>query len=71
MSLANEGGGIHVEDIRATLARLAQHGVKVEEPRASRTNSTIANATSPDGVRIEPSELGPQSLQRKAINSWR
>lgn len=63
--------GLEVDDIRATLARLAQHGVKVEEPRVSRTNSTIANAISPEGIRIELSELGPQSLQRKAINTWK
>ena len=63
--------GLEVDDIRATLARLAQHGVKVEEPRVSRTNSTIANATSPEGIRIELSELGQESLQRKAINSWK
>lgn len=63
--------GLQVDNIRATLARLAQHGVKVDEPRVSRTNSTIANATSPDGIRIELSELGPESLQRKAINSWK
>jgi len=63
--------GLHVENIRATLARLAQHGVKVDEPRVSRTNSTIANATSPEGIRIELSELGPESLQRKAMNGWR
>jgi hypothetical protein len=52
-----------VDNIRATLARLAQHGVKVEEPRVSRTNSTIANATGPDGVRIELSELGPEPFR--------
>ena len=63
--------GLQVDNIRATLARLAQHGVKVDEPRVSRTNSTIANATSPEGIRIELSELGPESLQRKAINSWK
>lgn len=63
--------GLEVDNIRATLARLAQHGVKVDEPRVSRTNSTIANATSPDGIRIELSELGQESLQRKAINSWK
>ena len=63
--------GLHVENIRATLARLAQHGVKVEEPRTSRTNSIIANATGPDGIRFELSELGPESLQRKAMNSWK
>lgn len=63
--------GLEVDNIKATLARLAKNGVKVEEPRTSRTNSIIANATSPDGIRIELSELPPDSLQRKAINSWK
>ena len=63
--------GLHVEDIRATLATLKQRGVTVEEPRTGRTKSTIANATDPGGVRIELSELGPESLQRKAMESWK
>jgi len=63
--------GLEVDNIKATLGRLAKNGVKVEEPRTSRTNSIIANATSPDGIRIELSELSPDSLQRKAINSWK
>jgi len=63
--------GVHVENIRASLATLKQRGVTVEEPRAGRTKSTIANATATDGVRIEFSELGPESLQRLAMNSWK
>lgn len=63
--------GLEVDNIKSTLGRLAKNGVKVEEPRTSRTNSIIANATSPDGIRIELSELSPESLQRKAINSWK
>ena len=63
--------GLHVEDIRATIASLKQRGVTVEEPRTGRTKSVIANATDPGGVRIELSELGPDSLQRKAIDRWR
>jgi predicted enzyme related to lactoylglutathione lyase len=63
--------GIEVDNIRATLARLAKNGVKVEEPRKGINFATIANAISPDGTRMELSELGPESLQRKAINSWK
>lgn len=63
--------GIEVDDIRAVLARLAKNGVKVEEPRPGINFATIANATSPDGTRMELSELGPESLQRKAINSYK
>jgi predicted enzyme related to lactoylglutathione lyase len=63
--------GIEVENIKAVLARLAKNGVKVEEPRPGINFATIANATSPDGTRMELSELGPESLQRKAINSYK
>jgi catechol 2,3-dioxygenase-like lactoylglutathione lyase family enzyme len=63
--------GIEVDDIRAVLARLAKNGVKVEEPRPGINRATIANAFGPDGTRMELSELGPESLQRKAINSYK
>jgi predicted enzyme related to lactoylglutathione lyase len=63
--------GIEVDNIRATLARLAKNGVKVEEPRKGINFATIANAISPEGVRMELSELGPESLQRKSINSYK
>ena len=63
--------GLHVEDIRATIVSLKQRGVTVEEPRVSSTKSMIANVTGPGGVRIELSELGPESLQRKAMDSWK
>ena len=63
--------GLHVEDLRATVATLKQRGVTVEEPRAGRQDSSVANATGPGGVRIELFEFGPESLQRKAIDSWK
>ena len=50
---------------------LKQRGVTVEEPRAGRQDSSVANATDPGGVRIELFEFGPESLQRKAIDSWK
>jgi catechol 2,3-dioxygenase-like lactoylglutathione lyase family enzyme len=63
--------GLEVDNIQATIDRLKQHGVVVEDARVSRTNSKIANATDPNGVRIELSELPPGSLQRKAIEAWK
>jgi lactoylglutathione lyase len=64
--------GLQVQDIRATIATLKQRGVTVEEqPRVSSTQSLIANVTGPGAVRIELSELRPESLQRKAIDSWK
>ena len=53
------------------LGSAVQTGIAQGDKVVSRTNSTIANATSPDDVRIELSELGPESLQRKAMNRWR
>ena len=64
--------GLHVEDIRATIASLKQRGVTVEEARvSSSTQAMLANVTGPGGVRIELSELTPESLQRKAMEGWR
>ncbi len=63
--------GLHVQDIAATVATLKQRGVTVEEPRAGREDSKVANATGPGGIRIEIFQFGPESLQGKAINSWK
>ena len=63
--------GLHIDDIKATVATLKQRGATVEEPRVGRTKSLIANVTDPGGVRLELSELPAESLQRKAINAWK
>jgi catechol 2,3-dioxygenase-like lactoylglutathione lyase family enzyme len=63
--------GLHVNDIRATIATLKQRAVTVEDARVGRTQSLIANVTDPGGVRIELSQLPPESLQRKAMDSWK
>ena len=63
--------GLHVQDLAATAATLKQRGVKIEEPRAGRADSMVANATDPGGIRIEIFQFGPESPQGKAINSWK
>jgi catechol 2,3-dioxygenase-like lactoylglutathione lyase family enzyme len=63
--------GMQVEDIKATIATLKERGVTTDEPRVSGTKSMIANVTGYGGVRIELSELTPESLQRKAVESWK
>jgi hypothetical protein len=35
------------------------------------SDAILANVTDPNGLRIELSELGPNSLQRKAMDSWK
>jgi catechol 2,3-dioxygenase-like lactoylglutathione lyase family enzyme len=63
--------GLHVENLREAVASLKRQGVTVEDPRAGRQDSSVANATDPGGVRIELFEFGPQSLQQSAIDSWK
>ena len=63
--------GLHVEKLRATAATLKERGVTVEEPRSRPDDSSVANATDPNGIRIEMFEFGPQSPQGKAIASWK
>jgi catechol 2,3-dioxygenase-like lactoylglutathione lyase family enzyme len=63
--------GLHVEDLKAYVAVLRQRGVKVEDPRAGRGDSFVANATDPGGIRIELFQFGPNSLQGEAIAKWR
>src|SRR5215217_4606557 len=63
--------GLHVENLRATVDALKARGVKVDEPRVRPDDSSVANATDPNGIRIELFEFGPNSPQGKAIASWK
>jgi catechol 2,3-dioxygenase-like lactoylglutathione lyase family enzyme len=62
--------GLHVEDLKATVADLRQRGVKVEDPRVGRTISFITSTTDPVGVRMEMSEIRGDSMLGKAIAGW-
>ena len=63
--------GLHVENLRGVVDMLKQRGVKVEEPRVRPDDSSVANATDPNGIRIEMFQFGPNSPQGKAIASWK
>jgi catechol 2,3-dioxygenase-like lactoylglutathione lyase family enzyme len=63
--------GIWADDINATVAALRQRGVKVDDPRVGASKSPLANVTDPNGVRVELLEFGPESLQKKAMESWK
>ncbi len=63
--------GIWADDINATVAALRQRGVKVDDPRVGASKSPLTNVTDPNGVRVELLEFGPESLQRKAMESWK
>jgi catechol 2,3-dioxygenase-like lactoylglutathione lyase family enzyme len=63
--------GLQVSDIKAATAALQQRGVKIDAPRVGRTVSLITSTTEPYGVRMELSELGPESMLGKAIAAWK
>jgi catechol 2,3-dioxygenase-like lactoylglutathione lyase family enzyme len=63
--------GLHVQDLKAVVAALKARGVTVDEVRVRPDDSSVANATDPNGIRIEMFEFGPGSPQGKAIASWK
>ena len=63
--------GLHVENLKATVAGLRERGVKVDDIRVRPDDASVANATDPNGIRIEMFEFGPGSPQGKAIAAWK
>ena len=62
--------GIHVEDMDAATAMFKQRGATVSEIRDSDTGAILSNITELNGLRIELSELPPESLHRQAMERW-
>jgi len=64
--------GFQVNDERATIAALRKKGVKVEDAHPGlRMKALSTDVLDPDGLRLELLEFTPDSLQRKAIDSWK
>jgi lactoylglutathione lyase len=63
--------GIWPEDLNATVAALRQHGATVADPRTGATKTSITNVIDPNGVRVELLDFLPDSLPRKAMDSWK
>ena len=63
--------GIWPENLSATVAALRARGVKVDDPKTGSTKTSITNVTDPDGVRLELLDFLPDSLPRKAMDSWK
>ncbi len=55
----------------AAASELRRRGVEIGDPRVGRTISFITSVTNPVGVRMELSEIGPDSMLGKAIASWK
>ena len=65
--------GMEAPNIKAAVAAFKQRGATATEPGAPSgfSHAILANVTYLNGLRIELAELGPDSLQRKASESWK
>jgi catechol 2,3-dioxygenase-like lactoylglutathione lyase family enzyme len=63
--------GLVVENATAAVARFRGSGLTVTDPTRSDTKAILANITDPYMGRIELTELPPESLHYKAIQSWK
>jgi len=65
--------GMEAPNIEKAVAFFKQHGATATEPGAPSafSKARLANVTDLNGLRIELAELGPESLQRKASDSWK
>lgn len=63
--------GIHVENMGAATAMFKARGANVAETRVSPTKSILADITDLNGLRIELSELGPDTPHRQAMDRWK
>lgn len=63
--------GLQVENAAQAVAMFRGRGLKVTDTNLSDTKAIIANITDPYMGRIELTELPPESLHYKAIQSWK
>jgi catechol 2,3-dioxygenase-like lactoylglutathione lyase family enzyme len=64
--------GLHVQNIKSAVEMFKQHGVTVTDVNTSAsTKALLANITDPYMGRIELAELTPDSLHRKALDTWK
>jgi catechol 2,3-dioxygenase-like lactoylglutathione lyase family enzyme len=63
--------GLQVENAAQAVAMFRQRGLMVTDTNASDTKAILANITDPYMGRIELTELTPESMHYKAIQSWK
>ena len=63
--------GIETDDVAASVANLRERGMTVADPTAGVSKARVGRITDPNGVAIEVMQIGPDSLQRQAIEAWR
>jgi catechol 2,3-dioxygenase-like lactoylglutathione lyase family enzyme len=64
--------GIETPDIKSTITQLRDAGGHAEDMRVSGpTKADLSNIYGPDKIRLELLELTPDSLHKKAEDSWK
>ncbi len=63
--------GLVVDNAEQAVAQFRNRGLTVMGPNPSDTKAVIANITDPYMGRIELTELPPESMHYKAIQSWK
>ena len=63
--------GIETSDVAASIANLRKAGFKIDDPTAGISKARVGRISDPDGVALEIMEIGPDSLQRKAVETWK
>ncbi len=63
--------GIETADVAASAASLRAQGVAVDDPLVGVSKSRVARIKDADGLQIEVMQMGPDSLQRQAIDAWK
>ena len=63
--------GLQVENTAQAVARFRKNGLTVTDTNTSDTKAILANITDPYMGRIELTELPPESMHYKAIQSWK
>ena len=64
--------GIESPDVKKTITQLRAAGATLEDFRVSGpTKALLSNVMDPNGIRLELIELTPDSLQKKAEESWK
>jgi catechol 2,3-dioxygenase-like lactoylglutathione lyase family enzyme len=63
--------GLHVENMKDAVAMFKSRGADVSEINVSGTKAILSNITAPNGIRMELTELPPESLHRQAMQRWK
>jgi catechol 2,3-dioxygenase-like lactoylglutathione lyase family enzyme len=63
--------GIETDDVDTSVANFRGHGIAVADPTVGVSKARVARVADRDGVQIEVMQMGPDSLQRQAIETWK